>query len=276
MEQEVAGNTIIGVSTRTQPVLKSLLSGDLGPVESVAEPLNNNYLKIRAAGSEVQRNSASILINKMYATRGYISNGLTGNCQDKYRLTLTANEQHVTVGTLTIGFDNEQGLMADDLFKQEIDALRAQGRKVCEFTKLAMDATSKSKRALASLFHVAYIYAHRIHGFQDLVIEVNPRHVAYYQRVLGFTVLGPERLNLRVNAPAVLLRLNFTYVEEQIGKFGGSPEVCAAERSLYPYVFSVEEEANIVGRLCGLVSVLKDDSVLNSGVDSGALSRRMN
>lgn len=266
MGRETVGNTIIGVSIRNQPTLKSLLSSDAGPEETAAEPLNSNYFKIRAAGSEGQRSSASILINKMYATRGYMSSGLPGSGQDKYRMTLTANEEDVTIGTLTIGFDNPQGLMADDLFKQEIDGLRSQGRKVCEFTKLAMETTSKSKRALASLFHVAYIYAHRIHGFQDLVIEVNPRHVAYYKRVLGFTVHGPERVNRRVNAPAVLLRLNFTYVEEQIGKFGGSPDVCAVERSLYPYVFSVKEEAGIVGRLCGLVSVLEGDAVLNPGM----------
>lgn len=254
MGRETVGNTIIGVSMRTQPALKSLLSDDSGPSEMAAEPPNNNYLKIRAAGSAGQRSSASILINKMYATRGYMSSGLPGCGQDRFRMTLTASEEDVTVGTLTIGFDSPQGLMADDVFKQEIDGLRAQGRKVCEFTKLAMETTSKSKRALASLFNVAYIYAYRIHGFQDLVIEVNPRHVAYYMRMLGFTVLGSERLNRRVNAPAVLLRLNFTYGEEQIGKFGGLPELRAVERSLYPYMFGVDEEAGIVGRLCGLVN----------------------
>jgi hypothetical protein len=253
MGKETVGNTIIGVSMRTQPALKSLLSGDSGPTERVAEPLSNNYFKIRAAGSEGQRSSASILINKMYATRGYMSNGLSGTGQDRYRMTLTANDQEVTIGTLTIGFDNPEGLMADDLFKHEIDGLRSEGRKVCEFTKLAMEASSKSTRALASLFHVAYIYARRIHGFQDLVIEVNPLHVAYYKRVLGFEVLGPERLNRRVNAPAVLLRLRFSYVEEMISKVGGSDKPPPAERSIYPYLFSIQEEAGIVGRLKGMV-----------------------
>ncbi len=254
MGKEIVGNTIIGVSMRTQPALKSLLSGDSGPIESTAEPFNNNYVKIRAASSEGQRSSASILINKMYATRGYMSSGLPGVGQDKYRMTLTANEEYVTIGTLTIGFDNPQGLMADDLFKHEIDGLRAQGRKVCEFTKLAMESSSKSKRALASLFHVAYIYAHRIQEHQDVMIEVNPRHVAYYQRMLGFTVMGPQRLNRRVNAPAVLLRLDFTHAAAQIEKFGGSSEAAIEGRSLYPYFFSVKEEAGIVGRLCGMVS----------------------
>ena len=44
------------------------------------------------------------------------------------------------------------------------------------------------------------------HSFDYVVIEVNPRHVRYYERMLGFEVIGPERMNPRVEAPAVLLR----------------------------------------------------------------------
>ena len=36
-------------------------------------------------------------------------------------------------------------------------------------------------------------------------MEVNPRHVRYYQRCLGFRQLGEVRQCLRVDAPAVLL-----------------------------------------------------------------------
>jgi hypothetical protein len=112
-----------------------------------------------------------------------------------------------------------------------------------------MDSVLGSKRVLASLFHVAYIYAYRVKGFDCLLIEVNPRHVKYYEKILGFKVLGAERMNLRVNAPAVLLCLDFSHTEEQIAKFGGQPLMSSTERSLYPYSFSVDEEAGIVGRL---------------------------
>lgn len=268
MGKETVGNTIIGVSMRPQPKLKSLLSTDDSTYESTAESFNQNYLKIRAANSDGQRSSASILINKMYASYGYLSSGLPSDKNHTNSMTLTANEGDITTGTLTIGFDGPAGLLVDDLFKAEIDSLRNAGRKVCEFTKFAMDSTARSERALASLFHVAYIYAHRIHGFQDLTIEVNPRHVPYYKRVLGFTVFGPERLNRRVNAPAVLLRLDFSYVAQKIGEFGGSGKACPAERSLYPYLFSVQEEAGIVGRLRGLVAVLDDGSTTAASAEA--------
>ena len=39
--------------------------------------------------------------------------------------------------------------------------------------------------------------------------------------------------------------------ERCVGKFGGQPQMSATERSLYPYSFSVDEEAGIVGRLRG-------------------------
>jgi hypothetical protein len=88
-----------------------------------------------------------------------------------------------------------------------VQDLRDSGRSICEFTKLAMDSVLGSKRVLASLFHVAYIYAYRVKGFDCLLIEVNPRHVRYYEKILGFRVIGPKRTNRRVNAPAVLMAL---------------------------------------------------------------------
>ena len=53
--------------------------------------------------------------------------------------------------------------------------LRAKGRKLAEFTKLAIDNNVHSKPLLAALFHIAFIYARRIHRCTDLLIEVNTR-----------------------------------------------------------------------------------------------------
>jgi hypothetical protein len=204
---------------------------------------------IRAADSFGQRSSASVLVSKMYAWRGYQSKSTASVERDSNRITLLASDYDTTVGTLTVGFDSSGGLLADDLFPEELAALRQAGRSVCEFTKLAIDNAIQSKRLLASLFHIAYLFAHRINSADCLLIEVNPRHVRYYQRVLGFTVLGPERLNQRVNAPAVLLCLELSYAREQIARLAGQADAAVGERSLYPYFFSHEEEAGILGRI---------------------------
>ena len=86
----------------------------------------------------------------------------------------------------------------------------------------------------------------------DVFIEVNPRHAPFYRRYLGFTRMGQERVCLRVNAPAVLLRLELSYVDEQIEKLGGRLDLAPSKRSLYPYFFSKDEETGIAGRLLRL------------------------
>jgi hypothetical protein len=246
-EEHEHGSTIIGVPFETPHPLTTLLR-DQAAANDVPETGGRRRLfTIRAADSFGYRSSASILIDRMYATRGYRSNGLPQAAPN--RITLTACEHEEVMGTITVGFDSPTGLHVDELFRQEVDALRRRDRQVCEFTKLAMDSLVRSKRVLASLFHVAYIYAHRVNRFEDLLIEVNPRHVRYYERMLGFVVKGPERMNPRVDAPAVLMALDFSHAHAQIQKFGGRQHLADSERSLYPYFFSPAEEAGIVGRL---------------------------
>jgi hypothetical protein len=216
--------------------------------EVVDETVGARLITIRAADTGGHRSSANILVHRMYATRGYATTAF-GDAEVANVITLIAVDRHETIGTISLGSDSPDGLLADDLFLQEIDELRARGRRVGEFTKLAVSHVVQSKRVLASLFHTAYIWAHRLMGFDDIVIEVNPRHVRYYQRALGFTVMGPERLNRRVDAPAVLLRLDLAHARRQIDRYGGRPELGAGLHSLYPNFFSAKEEAGIVGRL---------------------------
>ena len=242
------GDTIVGVPFETPQALRSMLLGTEAVSEVSDLAASQRLFKIRAADDHGHRSSASILLNRMYATRGYSSNGLPVHATPE-RITLVACEDEETVGTITVGFDSSLGLNVDELFRAEVDTMRWQGKRVCEFTKLAMDHVVKSKRVLASLFHVAYIYAHRLQRFDALLIEVNPRHVTYYQRMLGFVVAGPQRMNRRVQAPAVLMALDFRHAHEQIGRFGGRPHLSVEARSLYPHFFSVNEEAGIVGRL---------------------------
>ena len=208
--------------------------------------VNQQKFKIRLAASEDRVKTASLLIQKMYSWRGY-QTGEIG--RDPNRITLLAYDADKIVGTLTLGLDSPAGLLVDDLYKAEIDTLRAQGRQVCEIIKLALDEGRGSKPVLAALFHISFIYGHNIHQGTDFVIEVNPRHVEFNRRILGFEILGSERMCHRVNAPAVLLRLDMAHAHAQIEKFGGRPHKPASEKSLYPYGFSPADEVGITQRL---------------------------
>jgi hypothetical protein len=202
--------------------------------------------KVRLATSDDRRKSASLLIQKMYGWRGYDADALT---HDPNKITLVAYQQDKVVGTLTLGMDSPQGMVVDQLYKREADQLRAEGRKPCDITRLAVDQDIKSKSVLAALFHLSYIYGYNIHHSSDFLIEVNPRHVLFYKRMLGFEPFGGEKVCPRVNAPAVLLRLDLAYANEQIIRYGGLGASIAGVKTIYPYFFSRVDELGITQRL---------------------------
>lgn len=202
--------------------------------------------KIRLANSEDRRKSASLLIQKMYDWRGYDTDALR---HDPNKITLAVYQEDKVVGTMSLGMDSPQSMVVDQLYKQEADQLRAEGRKLCDITRLAVDHDIKSKSVLASLFHMAFIYGHNIHQATDFLIEVNPRHVLFYQRMMGFEPFGEERICPRVNAPAVLMRLDAIYADEQIICYGGRGAAATGVRSIYPYFFSHDDELGITQRL---------------------------
>lgn len=203
--------------------------------------------KIRFASAGGTRESANLLVRRMYAKRGYETT--EPNSAPPDRITLTADVEHNIIGTLTIGLGHAGGLVAEQLYPEEIAQLRAQGARLCEYTKLAIDGKIRSKRVLAALFHIGYLYPYRVLGLTDGVLEVNPRHAGFYRKMLGFTQIGPERMCKRVNAPAVLLRTNFAFVAEQVRKFGGHGGRVQGEDSLYPYFLSPRDEQGVTERL---------------------------
>jgi hypothetical protein len=171
----------------------------------------------------------------MYAGRGYNAAALPDEpCND--RVTLVASAASGLVGTMTIGFDSEQGLAVDEVFPDEVSSIRMAGRQVCEFTKLAVDGGVCSPQVLAAMFHVGFVHAHRIRGCDTLLIEVNPRHVRFYERKLGFRVLSAPRLNRRVGAPAVLLSLDLWHTDSLVSQIDGTSDAVEAARMLYSHL----------------------------------------
>ena len=210
--------------------------------------------QIESNHTPVRRQSANELLKERYAWRGYHSVSLPEDLSGSH-FSLSATREGKTIGTMTVGFENTNVLNCEDAFAEEVHTLRASGRRLCEFTRLAVDPGVGTKAVLAALFHVAYIVAHRLRGVDTLLMEVNPRHVRYYERMLGARVFGSERLNTKVNAPAVFLTIDFEYVKSQIEAFAGRPEAAVGERSLYALAFTRQEEAGIIARLTTLHSL---------------------
>lgn len=193
-----------------------------------------------------------LLIERMYGWRGLnlVESAMPTGRPD--RITLVASESGEVCGTMTLGLDDEQGLLADTLYPDELAALRSRGARLCELSRLAMDTRHNSREVLGALIHLVYIHARLIHRSTDAVIEVHPRHAAFYRRMLGFRIIGAERICPRVDAPAVLMHLELSHMDEQIARFGGTADPQA--RTLYPYFLSREAQDSILGTLVAACS----------------------
>lgn len=222
----------------------------LSPTWTPSTPLTS--FGIHLANTEAGRQSAAKLVNKMYHWRGYGDQHMLE--AHPHHVTLAAAEPEQMLGTVTLRTDSAEGMLADATFKEVIDVYRRAGARVCEVTKLAIDPLAHPKLALASLFHIVYLYARKVHLCTDVFIEVNPRHKRFYEQMLGFEAAAGVRNNERVNAPAHLLRISLEYMGAQIRKMGGTGAASDGEarRSLYPYFFSSSAEPGIMSKLASL------------------------
>lgn len=239
-------------SSRAHSRVRPWLSRRSADRAIVLEPshhsLGNESLTIRLADSEGQRSAANMLLNRMYAWRGYGATNLMATSPNS--VTFTATSEQSMVGTLTLNVDSETGLAADNTFAEELAPFRAvPGAKLCELTKFAFDWVGPSHKHLAALFHLVFIYGSRQFACTDLFIEVNPRHRRFYEAMLGFTRVGEVRTNASVNAPSQLMWLNVGAIRRMIDKHTNSS--AEDQRSLYRYFFSPDEEDGLFGRLIG-------------------------
>ena len=161
--------------------------------EDIAESYDefDNRFRIRVADKAGWRSRASSLIERRYAWRGYSASPLEGHTSGQ--VTLCACVDEATVATITASLDSRDGLYVSRLYPDQVRQLQAEGRKLCEFTRLAVDESVRSQAILGAIFHVACIYVINLHRCTDVLIEVNPRHVRFYERMLGFRRAAEER-----------------------------------------------------------------------------------
>lgn len=170
------------------------------------------------------------LIERMYQTRGlHVYHPELEHTE--FQTTIAACRGDHFFATLTLGLDSPTGLMADTLYHPEIEAARQSGGRVCEVTRMAMDPEHNSAEVMADLFQMVYVLARLIYRKTDLFIEVHPRHAGFYRRMLGYRVVGEERICPRVGAPAILMHMSQHEVDELLAEHAG--KAAAATRSLY-------------------------------------------
>jgi len=209
--------------------------------------------RVRVAADRKTRERAYRLAFRLYLERGYVSASQEARIVSAFdlhpdTLTLLAEDTNgQELATVSLVFDSARGLPSDEIFGEELGALRASNLRLVEVTRLAIsDAYGPSKALLIALFNLCFVFGRRVMNFDHSVIEVNPRHVKYYSRMFHYEATGPLRACPRVNgAPAQLLGLDLAVYDREIRRVGGQG-VAAAERSLYAHFHPPETEQGMV------------------------------
>jgi len=196
---------------------------------AVVPKSNAQAFQVGVAESREQIEATDRLIRKRYAWRGYSLEAFEYQRRPKAgaaarrEITLFAADQQATLGTITLRLDGPEGLRAEATHGETVQHARGEGHCIGELTRLAVAEDVDSRLVLASLFGLVYAVGRVIHGLTDVFIEVNPRHVAFYSRALGFAVVGEARFCERVRAPSVLIHVNVETLEERLGLAGSPP-----------------------------------------------------
>jgi len=213
------------------------------------ESQSERSFEIQLALTKSQRHAAEELINRMYTWRGYGSDHRLSDAANCF--TFNAVVDGDVVGTLSLTVDVNTGFAADNTFQDVLDAVRAQpGIQICELTKFAFSPTIAPMHVLASLFHTIFIFGTQKFACTDLFIEVNPRHIRFYQTLLGFSLIDKLRPNASVGAPSQLMGLRV----QDIGKYisTNAQRGDRATRSLYPYFLTAAQELIICERMAAI------------------------
>src|SRR6476620_1626060 len=109
-----SSDTIISIprSSRLQPLLHNPGEFDEG------NKLRETDFKIRLANTEGRRSTASYLIQRRYAWRGYRVSPVAS--MPANLITLAAFDKDLPIATLTVGTDSESGLAVETLYPEEI------------------------------------------------------------------------------------------------------------------------------------------------------------
>lgn len=135
-------------------------------------------------------NPFSIFTFPEYLTRN--SAIIIGKSEDKSECTISAV------------LDSKKGLPLDAYFKEELDHLRKEKRKLIEIGLLASSRETLSRvqtlELLSSIGHFG-----SFSNYHDYVIGVHPRRAEFFKRVFGFKVIGESKEYHRLNQAEVVL-----------------------------------------------------------------------
>jgi len=111
-----------------------------------------------------------------------------------------------TVSTISSVLDSNRGLPLDGYFKQDLDKLRSEGRKLIEIGLFA--DTRKDENNFSNLVELMSAIARFgvYSNHHDYVIGVHPRRASFFSSIFGFKLISTvKQYGVLNSAPVVLL-----------------------------------------------------------------------
>jgi len=219
----------------------------LTPVRNQA--VEHDGFRFQVAGSRTVRERAYRLACAVYRNSGYVTDGrewiaMPQDLKPETFTLLAEDQQGRPAATISLIFDSELGMPCDQLYAEEVAAVRSPGRILGEVVRLAIaEDFQHSKHLFLRMINLSFIFGLHVRGATDCLIEVNPRHVSFYKRLMGFRQLGCERPCPRVSgAIGVLLHLEMSaYAEAMDARRAGLP---LGEREIFGRFLPPESEAH--------------------------------
>jgi hypothetical protein len=186
-------------------------------LEHADNPYGFARIDVALAETTADLVAASQLLAQRYVPKGYsFDGGNPGSVQAADPVLLAKNRfDGSALATLTLRVDGPSGLVAERLYPEEVARLRSNGCQLCEVVRFAATPTSRSFDLLRRLFDRAFDLGRQLDR-TDVLIEVTPRHAAFYKRVLGFRPAGGPCHNPRVNTVGTLLHVNMDELGERV------------------------------------------------------------
>jgi len=216
-----------GPARGKRPERQNWSAGILGKLDSTETPPAGDPTSAVAFG--LARDTPILdgvfrLVHDQYVSRGYMAPH-----RSRHRLSLqqalpstrifVATAGAVVTGTMTLIQDSPLGLPMDAIYREELAAFRAHGRRLGEASALAVSPQYRSAgfSITVRLVRMLILYAAEIARLDDICFVVNPRHVTFYREYFHSHPIGPRRRYPHVNeAPAQALHLDLDTVRALI------------------------------------------------------------
>ena len=181
----------------------------------VIRPNEVKDITVQVASTVGDLEAAAAILHDAYVERGYIPAHPSGVRVTPHMLlpsttTFVAKQGDRVIATMSLILDGPLGLPMEYSYGEEVDALRAQGRRLAEVGSLCV-ATGYRRRGITVLLNkLMWRCADELLKVDDLLIAVRRGAEDIYRGVLAFHRIGPARVYPGLDKLAIVIPMRLT------------------------------------------------------------------